>query len=180
MKKLLLSIIVILLTVAFTSCSAEFANMGMFEDNDEKKADETFRILISAVELKDDSKLVDMFSNAVRSENDLSQSAEKFVDYIHGDIVSLSSARESGVGSSYTTENGKRRKEIQSSFCINTTENAYYIAMKECVIDEFDKNNIGLLSIYIIESNNWTVDCVYRGDGKWTKGINIFGFDQTD
>lgn len=172
MKKVLLLIILLILTVTFTSCSNRGANMGVFGDNDEKIADKTFNEIISAIRLKDDSKIVDMFSNAIKSEDSLSQSALRFVDYIHGDIISFSSAAEAGVGGDYKTENGKKTREIQSAFCINTTESTYYIAIKECIKDEYD-NNIGIMSIYIIEANNWTEDCVYRGDGKWTPGINI-------
>ena len=97
----------------------------------------------------------------------------KFFAFIHGDIVAFSSASEAGVGTDYRIESGKKRKEIQSAFCISTTENTYYIAIKECIKDEFDDNNIGIMSIYIIESNNWTENYVYRGDGKWIPGINI-------
>jgi len=151
--------------------------MGVFEDNDEKIADKTFNEIITAISLQDDSKIVDMFSNSIKSEDNsvdnLSQSALKFFEFIHGDIVAFSSASEAGVGTDYRIESGKKRKEIQSAFCINTTENTYYIAIKECIKDEFDDNNIGIMSIYIIESNNWTENYVYRGDGKWIPGINI-------
>ena len=147
--------------------------MGIFRDNDEKIADKTFNKIITAIKLENNSKIVDMFSDAIKREVDLSQSTLKFFDFIHGDIVSFSSASEAGVGTDYRTESGKKRKEIQSSFCISTTESTYYIAIKECVKDEFDDNNIGIVSIYIIESNNWTKDYVYRGDGKWIPGINI-------
>lgn len=173
MKKVLLSIILLILIVTLTSCSNGEANMGIFRDNDEKIADKTFNQIISAIRLKDNSKIVDMFSNAIKSEDNLSQQALIFVNYIHGDIISFSSASEAGVGADYKTETGKKRKEIQSSFCINTTESTYYVAIKECIKDEFDDNNTGIMSIYIIESSNWTEDYVYRGDGKWTQGINI-------
>ena len=173
MMKLILSIILLILTLTFTSCSNGGIGMGVIGNNDEKIADKTFNEIITAIRLEDDSKIVDMFSNAIKSEDNLSQSALMFFDFIHGDIVSFSSASEAGVGTDYRTESGKKRKEIQSAFCISTTENIYYIAIKECIKDEFDDNNIGIMSIYIIESNNWTEDYVYRGDGKWIPGINI-------
>lgn len=172
MKKMLPSILLLVLIVTFTSCSNGVINMGIWVDNDEKNADKTFNEIISAVRSKDASKIVDMFPNVIKNEDNLSQSALTFVNYIHGEIISFSSAAEAGVGADYRTERGKTRKEIQSSFCINTTESIYYIAIKECIKDEFD-NNVGVISIYIIEANNWTEDYVYRGDGKWTIGINI-------
>lgn len=174
MRKIILSIILFILTLTFTSCSSdEGTGRGSFGDNNEKIADKTFNEIITAVKLEDDSKIVDMFSNSIKSEDNLSQSALMFFDFIHGDIVSFSSASEAGVGADYRAETGKRRKEIQSSFSITTTESTYYIAIRECIKDDFDDNNVGLMSIYIIESNNWTDDYVYRGDGKWTPGINI-------
>ena len=173
MRKVILSIILLILTLTFTSCSNGGTGMGVFEDNDEKIADKTFNKIITAIRTNDDSKMVDMFSNAVKREVDLSQSVLKFYDFIHGDILSFSSASEAGVGTDYETENGKKRKELQSAFCISTTESTYYIAVKECVKDEIDDNRIGIVSIYIIESNNWQEDYVYRGDGKWIPGINI-------
>lgn len=172
MKKRFLSICLVLLIVTFTSCSNNGANMGVF-GNDEKIADKTFNEIITAISEKNDSKIVDMFSNAIKSEVNLSQSVLIFFDFIQGDIVSFSSASEAGVGADYKIESGKKRKEIQSAFCISTTENTYYIAIKECVKDDFDDSNIGIVSIYIIESNNWKEDYVYRGDGKWIPGINI-------
>ena len=147
--------------------------MGVFGDNDEKIADKTFDKIINAIKSNNNSKMVDMFSHSVKSEVDLSQSVSMFYDFIQGDIVSFSSASEAGVGADYETESGKKRKEIQSAFCIITTENTYYITVKECVKDEIDDNNIGIVSIYIIESKNWKEDYVYRGDGKWIPGINI-------
>ena len=168
MKKIFSLILVIFCVSTFTSCSY----MGIWADNDEKIADKTFNEIISAVRSKDASKIVEMFPNVIKNEDNLSQSALTFVNYIHGEIISFSSAAEAGVGADYRTESGKTRKEIQSSFCINTTESIYFIAIKECIKDEFD-NNVGVISIYIIEADNWTEDYVYRGDGKWTIGINI-------
>ena len=173
MRKAILSIILIILVLTFTSCSNGGTNMGVFGDNDEKIADKTFEKIINAIKSNNNSKMVDMFSHSVKSEVDLSQSVSMFYDFIQGDIVSFSSASEAGVGADYETESGKKRKEIQSAFCIITTENTYYITVKECVKDEIDDNNIGIVSIYIIESKNWKEDYVYRGDGKWIPGINI-------
>ena len=177
MRKVILLIMLLILTLASTSCSNGGTGMGVFEDNDEIIADKTFNEIITAISLQDDSKIVDMFSNSIKSEDNsednLSQSALKFFEFIHGDIVAFSSASEAGVGTDYRIESGKKRIEIQSAFCISTTENTYYIAIKECIKDELDDNNIGIMSIYIIESNNWTENYVYRGDGKWIPGINI-------
>ena len=173
MKKMLLLIMLFILTLTLISCSDVGNGMLFLEEDNDKSADETFNEIMSAVKSKDDAKIADMFSNAIKSNDDLSRSALRFVGFIQGDIISFSTASESGVGEDTKLEDGKRRKEIQSSFCVNTTECTYYVAIKECIVDEFDDNNIGVLSLYIIESNNWTEEYVYRGGGKWIPGINI-------
>ena len=89
------------------------------------------------------------------------------------DIVSISDADDAGVGTDYEIETGKISKIIQSAFTCETDLHKYYVAMKECTKDDFDQDNIGLLSIYIIKSEDWKEDGTYGGDGKWTPGINI-------
>ena len=173
MKNVLLLIIVLALTLTSASCSNGGTDIGILGDNDEIIADKTFNKIITTIGSNDDSTMVNMFSNIVKSEVDLSHAVLLFYDFIQGDIVSFSSASEAGVGADYQTESGKIRKEIQSAFCISTTENTYYIAIKECVKEEIDDNNIGIVSIYIMESNNWKEDHVYCGDGEWLPGINI-------
>ncbi len=179
MKKVLLLIMLFILTLILTSCSDVGDGMLFLEEDNDKIADETFNEIMSAVKSKDDAKIADMFSNAIKSNDDLSRSALRFVGFIQGDIISFSTASESGVGEDSRLEDGKRRKEIQSSFCVITTECTYYVAIKECIVDEFDDNNIGVLSLYIIESNNWTEEYVYRGGGKWIPGINIVETGET-
>ena len=154
----------------------------MFEDmkktlknweDEEEIANMTFNKIISAIKLKDNSKIVDMFSCTIQEENDLLQDVSSFSEFIQGDIISFSSASDAGVGTDYRIENGRKIKEIQSTFSIKTTQSIYYIAIRECIADGFDSKNVGVHSIYIIESKDWTEDYIYRGDGKWTPGINI-------
>jgi len=168
-----LFILIAITAVMLYSCFDGGDDMGIFTDSDEKIADQTFNEIIIAIGLKDDSKIVDMFSNSIKKDESLLQSASKFIDYIHGDIISFSLASDAGVGVDYKIENGKKRKEIQSAFCINTTEDTYFVAIKECTKDQFNANNIGIVSIYVIESDNWTEDYTYRGDGRWISGIHI-------
>ena len=158
-----------MLTLSFVSCF----DGSIFGEDNAKIADETFGKVIGAIESKDASKIVALFSDTVKNEGDLPQAATEFIDYIQGDIISFSSASESGVGADAYSESGKKRKEINASFSINTTESTYYIAIKECTRDDFDENNVGVLSIYIVDSNKWPEEYVYRGDGKWLPGINI-------
>ena len=62
---------------------------------------------------------------------------------------------------------------MQSTFSVETESRKYYLAIRECIDDDFDNKNIGVVSIYIIDAENWKEDYLYRGDGKWSQGINI-------
>ena len=94
MKNVILLIILLALTLTSTSCSNGGTDMSILEDNDEKIADKTFDKIITAIGSNNDSTMINMFSNTVKSEVDLSHSVSIFYDFIHGDIVSFSSASE--------------------------------------------------------------------------------------
>lgn len=168
MKKILLFFILLAIALPLSSCS----DISILDDDNAKIADKTFSEIVDAIKSKDESKIVDMFADSIKSEDGLSQTALAFIDYIRGDIISFSSADEAGVGADYKIEDGKKRKEIQSSFLLTTTESAYFIAIKERVKDEFNENT-GIMSIYVIDAKDWSEDFVYRGDGMWAQGITI-------
>lgn len=172
MNKILVLMMLLVLMLGLISCTMGKEDRVVLANNYEETADNTFNEIISAIMLSDKSKIVNMFACSVRSDSMLSQSAAELFDYIRGDIVSFSAAAEAGVGMNAKIEHGKKQKEIQSSFLIKTTEDTYYIAIKERILDELN-HDVGILSIYIIKSENWVEDYVYRGDGKWTHGINI-------
>jgi len=172
MKKTFLILSFVLLFI-LSSCSVEGMNMFFRIDNNEQIADKTFNKIINTIKQKDESEFAKLFSKSTQNGNNLLQDARKLMDFIHGDIVSISAASESGVITEYEKDKGKIKKEIQSSFCIVTSETKYYMAIKECTRNDFDSDKIGILSIYIIEASNWTVTYVYRGDGSWIPGINI-------
>lgn len=175
--KIIVKIITLFVTSTFLlSCSLGGNNTNYKEESDDAIADKTFDLIISALALQDESLIIDLFAEGIQDEvNDLQEEACDFIKFIHGNIVSVSTALEAGVGTDYKIEDGKMRKEIDSSFCVETTQDTYFIAIKECVNDTFDSRNIGLVSIYVIKSEDWNKDYIYRGDGKWIPGINIVG-----
>lgn len=171
MRKVFLLITFMLL---LTSCGFDGVHTNILEEDDNTIADKTFCEIISAINLQDASKIRILFSQSIQNElDDLQEKSIDFLEFIQGNIISFSAASESGVGADYKNEKGKKQKEMQSSFCLTTTEGKYYIAIKECTTDEHDSRNVGLISIYIIESENWNQDFIYRGDGQWIRGINI-------
>ena len=130
--------------------------------------------MINTIKFKDNTELEALFSKVAQSEaSNLGENSIKLFEFIQGDIVSFSDASEAGVGVDYKTEQAKKQKIVQSAFYLETSAQKYYIAIRECTKDDFDNNNVGVVSIYIIKSEDWDEDYIYRGDGKWTPGINI-------
>lgn len=172
MKKICLLFITLVLFL--TSCSLGGENTNIFKENDESIANNTFEKVINTIKSQENTELEALFSKVVQGEtSNLEENAINLIKFIQGDIVSFSDSSEAGVGADYKTEQGKKQKEIHSAFHIETSEQKYYIVIRECTKDDFDKNNVGVISIYIIKSEDWNEDYIYRGDGKWTPGINI-------
>lgn len=155
--------------LALTSCSASY-----YLISDESRAGATLENIVNAVNDNDAEALASLFSNNVLAErSDWRSSASEFIEFIDGKIITYTDPSDSGVFSSTEFEDGKKRKEIQPSVTVETTAGKYYIAILECVIDDFDEENVGIMSIYIISAENRQNDYVYRGDGNWIPGINI-------
>ncbi len=171
--KWLITQLSILVLFLFTSCTTQGDTMFLHESN-ESIADKTFAKVVGAIQSEDPSAIIQLLSDEVKGTSfSLEEDADRFIEFIEGDMVSFSNAAESGVGSDENMDRGKTRKDINASFSIETTEKTYYIAIKECVKNDFKRTNVGVLSIYVIEADAWTDEYVYRGDGEWTPGINI-------
>ena len=171
LKQTLALILAVFCLLTATACGARSGSV--LADNN-TIADETFGQILQAIEENDASRIVSLFSPAAQSEQEnIHEEAEKLIDFIKGDTVSHTSAEKSGVGARIKKDNGKTHKNIQSSFTLETTEGTYYIAIKECVQDEFDGNNVGVMSFYIIEEKNWDTDYIYRAGGATEMDLGI-------
>ena len=142
--------------------------------SDESRAVVTLEVIVHAVNDNDAEALAYLFSyNVLTEKSDLLDTSKDFIEFVGGEIITYSEPADNGISSYEEFEYGKIRKEIQYSVTVETTVGKYHIAILECVADDFDEENIGVTSIYIIKAENWQKDVVYRGDGNWTPGINI-------
>ena len=170
MKRLsILILAMIFIIFNFTSCV-----LSDYLLSDESRAVVTLEVIVHAIKDNDAEALAYLFSYNLLAENpDLLDSSKEFIEFVSGEIITYSDPADNGISSSEEFEYGKIRKEIQYSVTVETTAGKYHIAILECVTDDFDQENVGVISIYIINAENWQNDCIYRGDGNWTPGINI-------
>lgn len=139
---------------------------------DRQKANNTLELLLDGIKKRDKEAIRELFSKqAIEEAGNFEESLDDLLCFFKGEIISYDDW--AGVGTDGVYQDGKKRTELQSSFDITTSEQTYHMAIKECTIDTFDQNNVGVMSVYIITADNWKKDVAYRGDGKWTPGIVI-------
>lgn len=170
MKKIfvMLSIFVLLLT----SCSLGGPQMNCTTKTDRQIANNTLEQLLDAIQKQDKDIIKYLFSRKVNEEvGELDNDIIDLLNFFQGEIISFDDW--AGIGTDSLKEHGKIRTELQSSYSVKTSSREYYIAIKECTVDTFNLNNVGIMSIYIIYAEEWNEAFAYRGDGKWAPGINI-------
>ncbi|MBR6578819.1 MAG: DUF5104 domain-containing protein [Clostridia bacterium] len=169
MKRIISLFFTLLMLLALSSCS-----VIDYPLSDESRAVVTLEVIVHAVNDNEAEALAYLFSyNVLTEKSDLLDTSKDFIEFVGGKIITYSNPADNGIPSYEEFEYGKIRKEIQYSVTVETTAGKYHIAILECVTDDFDEENVGVISIYIIKAENWQNDHVYRGDGNWTPGINI-------
>lgn len=154
----------------FVSCSFKNSDIPIFKSDSEQV---TKRITNLFIAIKNDDKRAckDLFTEKVRNSKDFDKKIEELFEYCNGEIIAC---EENALQTSSSSEYGKKSKKFSSSFEIKTSEADYRIAIYDIVYDDFDSNNCGLLSLYVIKSSEDTdLTYTYWGDGKETSGINI-------
>lgn len=124
---------------------------------------------------KDVTAMKELFApNAISEigENQLDEMLEEFVDYFQADSFTLK--KNIGASTSERWDHGKKSKELEWPLEIITGENDYRLAIKCVAYDDWDNDNVGIWSIYIIEKSEDTdLEHPYIGDKKYRTGIYI-------
>lgn len=141
-----------------------------FDNTSGSKIDGVFEVLTGAVVRKDAEAIRDMFSNRVVLESgDMDRTVQELLELVDGEVITY---HRYGPGT-YTSKDGdKFRKEIEASFDLETTEGFYKVALKICVIDTVDPDNVGICSLYITGAEK-TDTSVYWGEDPLKQGIFI-------
>ena len=171
MKKILLIILVLSISIFFGACSFLGDRIYAFTDTDREFTDKTFAKLIDAINNKDESELRNLFS--VNTQN----SAKNFEDSINYLInffkeQTLEFEKTDGVGSKGHYEDGKKVIELITTYNVKSNEQKYYFAINLIRCDTFDNNNEGVISLYIINAKDWHEECEY-GVQENISGIHI-------
>jgi len=172
LKKIIISItFIFILIFSFTSCS--FTNIfNRFVDNDEQIANKKFEQIFEAINNKDIDALRGMFSKTTLNETDnIDEDINSLYDFIEGNVVTWN--RIAGPTTFDTFDYGEKIKDMQTSYEIETSEGKYSFAIQDFIVDTANPDNVGIYSMYIINTKDIDEQFAYWGDGEWTIGINI-------
>ena len=168
MKKIATLILAVLLLINFSSCLNPATSLFK---SDSDQATERAAVLFTAIENKDKQACEKLFAKKVRNSQDFDKQIEELFEYFDGKVVSY---EENGLQTSSSSEEGEQSKEYYSSFELKSDRTNYRVALLDVIYDDFDSDNCGIHSLYIIKANEDTdLTYSYWGDHEYTKGINI-------
>lgn len=140
--------------------------------SDREIANSTLEEILEIIQNKDKETLKTKFSKIAKESSNFEENIVQLFEYYNEEYLEYEDL--GGLVVENEVDYGKQRKIIESTFEVSTNTYIYRIAIKEYVIDDFNSDNIGICSFYIIkQSEDINFDFAYWGDNKFTPGINI-------
>ncbi len=177
MRKVCL-LMLIIMTLLLTSCSSGDSNMvrDLFKKNERETANERFEALIGAIQNQDRVALKAFFSEkSLKESQNIEETITALFDYFRGDMLSYNDWGGLGsIGGMNEDGTGRYWKCLYATYDVETTQDKYRFAMEYMLLDTADADNVGIRSLYIIRlADDTDPQFAYRGDEKYTPGINI-------
>ena len=151
-------------------------------DNDRSIANTQFEQIVNACETQDRNALKALFSKKAISETpDIDESIVGLFNFFQGEVLSYD---DWGGPGTYAGKNddgsGRNWKKLRSSYDLETSKQKFRFAIETFVLDTANPENVGVSSLYIIKAEDSDLAFAYKGDGKWTTGINIINGGKID
>lgn len=155
-----------ILSVLFSSLFSSCAGAS-------KTSDCIIEKVFAAIEAEDEEALKELFSeNTVTADPDFDEKIHQLIEFIDGELVQYDDWGGPGEDAEYNAEHTWLSK--QHLFDVVTTEQEYRFAIKEYTIDSANPDNVGIYSLYVIQTEDDSyIEYAYGGDGKWTSGIHF-------
>ena len=164
--------VMVVVMLILSGCALNEKNYQKRFSDSKHWVEATFAEMVNAIKSENRGAFADKFSISARSEGDaFEEKVDELYAFIQGDVESYNILP--GRSHIKNKDGGNIVREVSASFCLVTTENTYYIAIKECIIDSWNADNEGIQSLYIVNAKDWQTEYIYHGDGMWTHGINI-------
>ena len=160
MKKVIAFMLVLANMLSMLACSVYIQDSNEYDPhkyNPQQEAiynEETLKEILKCFDNKDADSLIDMFSEAVKSQYDLESQIEKAFEIYSGESVSYEGFWDSGYSSLDTNYGICVQKSVRTRMNgIKTTNNEIFdISIIKCILDDSNPDNLGLKSICLIDS----------------------------
>ena len=166
-----ISFLLIVCTLLLTACSF-YDEEGEAYDKNDRIMNETVKALVQAIEDQNKAELVKLFSlSAIEDLSELSRDVDELFLFIRGCDISFDSSIALATSTQY--DHGKVKAVAYNMYCLETEESKYYLAIRICTEDTDNESDVGILSMYVIDADDWKESYRYLGGGKWVPGIHI-------
>ena len=160
-------------TLLLTSCAPKDSGM----QSERAMARDSFEKIIHALEAHDNVALKSLFSEkSLQEAENMNAAIQDLFESYAGNLLTY----EDGAGPSvYFSNNADGRgfkfRELRSIIHVETSENKYHFAFKEVVLDTEFQNNVGIYSLYIVETDNLNepIDAWLNLEDGWMPGIHF-------
>lgn len=154
--------------------SCTFGGGRMSFDFDENIIDNQFKQVVKVINNQDRDALRAMFSKqALAGDADFDDSMDKFLSLFQGKVESWERTGGPGVEEENNADGtGGNRKEMRATYDAKIGGENYHFSIKKCTQNTKNTDNIGVISICVINAEDWKSECNYWGDLN-TPGIVI-------
>lgn len=158
-KKVIVKVnILILLIIICGGCMKIF-----FKKSDEEIVEEKFLNIVKSIQKKDRESLKSMFSKRALSETEnFDESLEYIFNLFEGEIINWEIIGGPTIGES--NEGNKRTKHFVIIYNVETNKQKYIFLLIDNIIDDYNKDNIGLYTLRIIKAENEDTEFGYWQD----------------
>lgn len=168
----LLACFILCIAILLSSCEFPFSSYLILLNEKALNGEEVIEKVVHAITNEDPAVLKELFSrNTKATVNTLDSDIEQFIQTFEGDIVTY--YHRGGPHESHESEYGKAKYEIEYSYIIETETHKYYVATLCCLIDTFDRSNVGLTAINYTTDQFFDNSYVFWGGGIWEPGIRF-------
>lgn len=166
MKKLIISIILVVSILFLYSCSLGRSRIAMLNKEDEgKTADARFEQVVEAIKDQDKEALKSIFSEEALDETkDIDGGIDYLLGFIQGDIKSWENIKWSS-GDNADSGNSVI-KEIRSWYKVSTDKNEYLFFLLDYSKDTENPDNVGLYTLRAIKAVDKDTQFIYWQDMK--------------
>lgn len=154
-------------------CSCALGGEGVTMDKDQRKVNQKFEEVLTALQTQDSSTLRLLFSEeSLQKAEAFDETVPELFVYFEGSVESVNDWGACYVETS--KEDNQIVQSMEATYDVKTTKGDFRFAVRYVAQDTVNPNNVGIHSLYIVKAqDDSSLEYAYWGDGKFTPGIHI-------